>query len=75
LIYIVWKLKVNPPLKWCLTVFFFLFACAIAFSRVYLHVHYASDVIAGLCLCLVWLGLSFWLLNRIEKREARKKAV
>ena len=72
LIYIVWKLNVNPPLKWCLTIFFFLFACSIAFSRVYLHVHYASDVIAGFCLCLVWLGLSFSILNWLEKREARQ---
>ena len=42
---------------------FFLFACAIAFSRVYLHVHYASDVIAGFCLCIVWLGISFWIMR------------
>ena len=29
--------------------------CAVGFSRVYLGVHYASDVLAGFCASLVWL--------------------
>lgn len=70
LIYILWNYRMNSFLRWGLSVLFFLFACAIAFSRVYLHVHYASDVIAGFCLCLVWLVLSFWVF-----RWLRKKAV
>lgn len=69
LIYIMWKQKMNETLRWLLTVLFFLFACAIAFSRVYLHVHYASDVVAGFCLCIIWLGASFWVLDRFEKRS------
>lgn len=67
LIYIVWKLKVTRGLRWTATIFFFLFACAIAFSRVYLHLHYASDVVAGFCLCVIWLSVSFWTVNRIDK--------
>lgn len=59
LIYVLWNYPINPIGKWITSVLFFLFACAVAFSRVYLHVHYASDVIAGFCLCAVWLGLSF----------------
>jgi undecaprenyl-diphosphatase len=70
LIYILWTHQMNPVLRWILTALFFLFACAIAFSRVYLHVHYASDVIAGFCLCLVWLGVSFWMLGKIGKPKA-----
>lgn len=66
LIYILWRHQLNPALRWVLTVLFFLFACAIAFSRVYLHVHYASDVIAGFFLSVVWLGISFWLLEKIS---------
>ena len=72
LIYILWHYRMNPVLRWMLTVLFFLFACAIAFSRVYLHVHYASDVIAGFCLCLVWLGFSFWLLEKIGHTAFKK---
>lgn len=68
LIYIAWHFPINRPLRWSLSVFFFLFACAIAFSRVYLHVHYASDVVAGFFLCVVWLSLSFWLMHKFEKK-------
>ncbi len=67
LIFIIWNQQMKPFLRWILTASFFLFACAIAFSRVYLHVHYASDVIAGVCLCVLWLGLSFWSLKKIDK--------
>lgn len=69
LIYILWTHRVNPVLRWVLSVSFFLFACAIAFSRVYLHVHYASDVIAGFCLCLVWLGVSFAVLRVLDRKN------
>lgn len=64
LIYILWNHKMNPTVRWIATSFYFLFACAIAFSRIYLHVHYASDVVAGFCLCIVWLGLSFWVIRK-----------
>lgn len=68
LIYILWNQNMNRVLRWFASVFFFLFACAIAFSRVYLHVHYASDVVAGFCLCIVWLGLSFWLIRKYSHK-------
>jgi undecaprenyl-diphosphatase len=73
LIYILWKSSMHPLLRWSLTVLFFLFACAIAFSRVYLHVHYASDVIAGFCLCLVWLFISIWTLEKLGKSTWSKQ--
>lgn len=72
LIYILWNEKVNPVLRWVLSIFFFLFAASIALSRVYLHVHFASDVIAGFCLCVVWLTVSFWLLKKIRRSPSGK---
>jgi undecaprenyl-diphosphatase len=69
LIYIIWNSKMNSRLRWSLTLFFFLFACAIAFSRIYLHVHYASDVIAGFCLCIVWMVAALWLLKKFGRKE------
>ena len=68
LIYILWNHEMNPVIRWIATIFFFLFACAIAFSRVYLHVHYASDVIAGFCLCIVWLALSLWIIRKYKHK-------
>ncbi len=40
----------------------------IGISRIYLRVHYTSDVMAGLALGLIWLVMSMFILNRIEKR-------
>jgi|SRR6478672_7537187 undecaprenyl-diphosphatase len=68
LIYILWNHRIDAALRWILTICFFLFACAIAFSRVYLHVHYASDVVAGFFLCLVWLGFSFWAMRKFKHK-------
>jgi undecaprenyl-diphosphatase len=68
LIYILWNHDMNPVVRWIASAFFFLFACAIAFSRVYLHVHYASDVVAGFCLCIVWLGFSFWIMRKYKHK-------
>jgi undecaprenyl-diphosphatase len=70
MIYVVWKLKINLAWRWIASIVFFFSACLIAFSRVYLHMHFASDVIAGFCLCVIWLGISFWVIERIEKRYA-----
>lgn len=69
LIFLLWQYKMNKTLRWVYTIFFFLFACVIAFSRVYLHVHFASDVIAGFLLCVIWLGVSLWILKKFDKRQ------
>ncbi|MGZ8559005.1 MAG: phosphatase PAP2 family protein [Chitinophagaceae bacterium] len=39
----------------------------IGYSRVYLRVHYASDVIAGLIIGLIWLLISLSVLNGLEQ--------
>lgn len=66
LIYILWTHPINPVTRWVASSVFFLSAFAVAVSRVYLHVHFASDVVAGFLLCVVWLLLSLWLLNKVE---------
>ncbi|MFL5774505.1 MAG: phosphatase PAP2 family protein [Flavisolibacter sp.] len=70
IIFLLWQHKMNNTVRWALSVFFLLFACAIAFSRVYLHVHFASDVIAGFFLCVVWLGLSLWILKKFDRKQS-----
>lgn len=44
----------------------------IGLSRVYLRVHYASDVLAGFCAGIIWLIISLWLLRRIELYTSRE---
>jgi len=72
LIYIIYKMVANQWLKWTLISFLFVLAMIIGFSRVYLRVHYATDVIAGFCVGFLWLVFAIWLLNRME-RYSRKK--
>jgi undecaprenyl-diphosphatase len=43
-----------------------LLALSTGLSRVLLSVHYASDVLAGLCLGLGWTALVLWATDRIE---------
>lgn len=73
LIYILWETQINIVLKWIGTIALFVFAALIATSRVYLHVHYASDVIAGFCLSVLWLTIGIFVLHKIEKEQRLKK--
>lgn len=74
LIYILWETQISIFWKWIGSFVLFVFASMIAASRVYLHVHYASDVIAGFCLSVLWLTISIFVLHNLEiKRTLMKK--
>jgi undecaprenyl-diphosphatase len=73
LCYVIWKTKLASLWKWILSVSFIFFAAIIALTRVYLHVHYASDVIAGFCFSMLWLGIVLWVLEKTEKRQLEIK--
>ena len=70
LIFILWKTGLKKAWKILVTIILFLFAATIAFSRVYLRVHYPSDVVAGFCLSIIWLMLSLWILHRADKKTS-----
>ena len=67
LIYIIWRTNIRKLWKIVIAIFLFLLATTIAFSRVYLRVHYPSDVVAGFCLSVVWLMLSLWILHKADR--------
>jgi undecaprenyl-diphosphatase len=46
----------------------------IGFSRVYLRVHYASDVLAGFSMGIIWLVISLWIMDKIENFAGKKVA-
>lgn len=55
LIWMIWKYERDDVMRhvWCCL--FGLIIVLVGISRVYLGVHYASDVIAGFCVSLIWL--------------------
>ena len=65
--YIIYKNVQQPFLKWSFIVFIIFFIFLIGLSRVYLRLHYASDVLASFCLGLIWLLLAKWFLLKTEK--------
>jgi membrane-associated phospholipid phosphatase len=54
-------------LQYLLAVLLILLIILIGFSRVYLRVHYASDVLAGFIIGLLWLWISLTVLNNLEQ--------
>jgi undecaprenyl-diphosphatase len=59
LIYLVWRSKLRVAYKWVWSVLLLIHACFIGLSRIYLHVHFASDVLASFFIAVAWLTLSF----------------
>ncbi|HYF31464.1 MAG TPA: phosphatase PAP2 family protein [Chitinophagaceae bacterium] len=72
LIYLIWHHVTRPWLKWSLIVFLLLLILLIGFSRIYLRVHYASDVMAGFAMGAIWLVLSIWIIRRIENYSRKE---
>jgi len=71
LIYIVWKTVKRIWLKWMLVVVLVFLILIIGFSRIYLRVHYPSDVLAGFATGFLWLVISLWILRKLEKFSNR----
>jgi undecaprenyl-diphosphatase len=70
LIYLVWKGNLRSAPKYILMAFLLLCALTIGLSRIVLNVHYATDVIGGFCLGIIWVIISFAILKKIRKNAA-----
>ncbi len=71
LIFLIWQSKILRGWKWFYTIAFLLLAVLIAFTRVYLHVHFPTDVIAGFILSLLWLTICYVVLLKMGKLGAK----
>ena len=72
LIYLLWHNISNKILRWFLISILLIVILTIGVSRIYLRVHYASDVLAGFAMGIIWLVVSIWTVRRIE-RYTRKE--
>ncbi|MEO5563139.1 MAG: phosphatase PAP2 family protein [Chitinophagaceae bacterium] len=75
LIYIISQTEKNKPLKESLILSLIVLILLIGFSRVYLRVHYASDVAVGYIVGLVWLLIALDLLKRIEDYNKQQRTI
>ena len=66
LIYILQHSITIDWLKWAVTFLVIVLIISIGFSRIYLRVHYASDVAAGFIIGLLWLLISLAVLKWLE---------
>ena len=67
--YIAFKNIKHPILRWMAVLFLICLVFLVGFSRVYLRLHYASDVIAGFCLGVIWLLFAKWFLLKTEETK------
>lgn len=61
--------------KWIMIFILLNFIFLVGFSRVYLRVHYLSDVLAGYCFGILSLIILLWLMKRIGNYNKAKLAV
>ena len=64
LAYFIWLTDLPKIWKYTVMLFLMLLSLTIGFSRVYLHVHYASDVLGGFCLGYSWLFLMIYTFRK-----------
>lgn len=67
IIHIIWKNVASPVWRYTLSALLVVFILLIGFSRVYLRVHYATDVLAGFAAGLLWVIIGIGVLRRVEK--------
>jgi membrane-associated phospholipid phosphatase len=72
LIYITWHSVKDPRARWTLIILLFLLILTIGFSRIYLRVHYTSDVLAGFAMGWLWIVMALKVLRQLEKVSRRK---
>lgn len=72
LIYIIWREVHHPFWKWLWISLLTLLLLLIGYSRIYLNVHYATDVLAGYAMGALWLLLAIFLMKKLEKLYIRK---
>lgn len=69
LIWLTYEIISNKTLRRFIIFLLVLLILAIGFSRIYLRVHYTTDVIAGFCFGTIWLIISLWLAKKIQQRQ------
>jgi membrane-associated phospholipid phosphatase len=71
--YLIWKTDLPKAYKYVICAVLTLFSLLIGFSRVYLRLHYPSDVAAGFCIGFAWILLTIYLMEKLKKIADREE--
>lgn len=74
LVWLVWHYERDRTLRLACCAGFLVIILLIGISRIYLGVHYASDVLAGFCISLAWLAMYTSVAAPFLLQEAEEKA-
>jgi undecaprenyl-diphosphatase len=69
LLYMIWKMKFSYFVRWSSSIIIFLLGSTIGISRIYLHVHYTTDVLGSLFIAIWWLSLMLILFKVFYKNH------
>lgn len=75
ILYLIYRMKQPVWIKICLMTLMLAFTFLIGLSRVYLRVHYASDVVAGFCMGFMWVVISLLVVRFMEKNKKKLPVV
>lgn len=64
LIYLIYKYVENKNIKWILIMLLSILICSIGISRIYLGVHYTSDVLGGFLISISYLVIYISAINK-----------
>ncbi len=67
LILLVWEYIANRFWKWLLASLLVMLILLIGFSRIYLRLHYFSDVMAGFAAGIIWLSICVGIIGKMER--------
>lgn len=73
LIYLLYQIKMAKWLRIVLTIFFTFLILAIGLSRIYLGVHFPSDVAGGFIAGLIWVAFCIILFNVVDLMRRQKR--
>lgn len=73
IIYLIWKTSKKIQFKCFMSILLAVFGLMIGLSRVYLHVHYITDVAGSLLVALFWLSLIYLCFRIASKNSLHEK--
>ena len=71
LIYLIYKYVKNKYIKWISICILSIFICLIGISRIYLGVHYTSDVLAGFLISITYLIMYIEIVNKFVLEKGK----